>query len=228
MATTLESYCQKIKTSEFLCDANRQALFDYHKNNVIAGLAVPTQLKHIQAMYHLAKQVKDKPLIDLDKKEIENLVFQIRSTPRSLATKHKYIVCLRKFYKWANGGTYPEKVGWVHSSISKNNQKLPEDLLTLEEVKHLINSCENDRDRCFISLLNELGCRIGEILPIKIKNLVQEEQFYRITLQKSKTKPRSLKVIDSAPYIGRWLNKHPTKKPDDLFFTGIGSKNNAF
>jgi len=32
-------------------------------------------------------------------------------------------------------------------------------------------------------------------------------------------------VIDSAPQIGKWLNIHPTKNPEDFLFVGIGSKN---
>ncbi|MFA6269454.1 MAG: tyrosine-type recombinase/integrase [archaeon] len=224
-AKTIAAYCAKIPTSEFICEASKPVLLDYHRANVMDGLALPTQLKHLQAMYHLAKQLKEKPLLSLEKKDIEELVFQIRSSPKSLSTKQKYLICMKKFYKWANGGTYPEKIAWVHVKKSISDQKLPEDLLTLEEVKRMLNVCENDRDRCFISLLNELGCRIGEILPIKVKHFVQDGQLAHITMQKSKTKPRSLIVIDSVQYVGRWLNKHPTKDPEDSLFVGIGAKN---
>jgi len=221
----LESYLKKVNESEEINECNRKLLQDYHKANVMDGLASPTQVKHLQVMFSISKRLNGRSLEELEKPDIEDLVLYFRQMPKSLHTKHKNIVCMKKFYKWLNGGVYPEKVGWVHSNMNQASQKLPEELISLEEVKKMLNACENARDQCFISLLNELGCRIGEILPIKLKHLTKEEQFYRITLQKSKTKPRRLKVIDSSYYIGRWLNKHPTNDPEDYFFVGIGSKN---
>ncbi len=77
-----------------------------------------------------------------------------------------------------------------------------------------------------LSLLNELGCRIGELLNIDIKHIEDCQEYYRVTIQYSKTQPRKLKVIDSKPFIAEWLNKHPKlDKENSPLFIGIGKRN---
>lgn len=49
-------------------------------------------------------------------------------------TKHDFKVILKKFYKWLRGSeVYPEEVIWIKAPV-RNNNKLPEELLTEEEI----------------------------------------------------------------------------------------------
>ncbi len=223
----LDIYLKRIASSKEISEANRQLLLDYHRSMVNDGLAIPTQVKQIQTMNTIAEKLKDKAFKGLLRKDIEDLVFWVRSKNCSPWTTHKYLVGLKKFYKWLNGGEeYPPKVKWIKSNVKNSQQKLPENLLTQEDVKKLINACENPRDKCFLSLLNELGCRIGEILTLDIKNLEDCGDYFRVTIQHSKTQPRKLKIIDSKPFIAQWLNKHSKLQgPNSPLFIGIGSKN---
>ena len=67
---------------------------------------------------------------------------------------------------------YPPEVKWIKLGAAKSRaRKLPEDMITQEEVLRLINAAKVSRDRAFVSTLYESGCRLGELLPLKIGQL---------------------------------------------------------
>lgn len=49
-------------------------------------------------------------------------------------------------------GRYPEKVRWIKTAIKKNMVKLPEKILTEDDVKRLGNAARNTRFKAFVSL----------------------------------------------------------------------------
>ncbi len=51
------------------------------------------------------------------------------------------------------------------------NRKLPEEILTEEDIRKMINAAYNTRDKAIVSVLYESGCRVGEFLCMKIKNV---------------------------------------------------------
>lgn len=72
----------------------------------------------------------------------------------------------------------------------------------------------------------QIGCRIGELLSVDIKHIEDYGDFYRLTIQHSKTMPRKLKLVDSKPFIAKWLNVHPRLQQENSpLFIGIGVKN---
>jgi len=156
------------------------------------------------------------------------MVYQVRShSAYSPWTVHKHLVCYKKFFKWLHGGDdYPECVKWIKSTVTDKDIRLPDSLITQDEVKRMINACQNPRDQCMLSMLNEMGCRVGELLLIDVKQLEDCGDYFRITIQHSKTLPRKLKLVDSKPFIARWLNVHPRLQGmDSPLFVGLGSKN---
>jgi site-specific recombinase XerD len=223
----LNRYLEIVKSSKKISEENRQTILEYHRALVNEGLSVPTQVKHMQAFHEIAAKLKETAFKELDRKGIEDLVYWVRQNKISPWTVHKYLVCLKKFYKWLRKTEdYPPEVKWIKSTVKDSQLKLPENMLSQEEVKRIINACENDRDRCLISLLNELGCRVGELLTLDIKQLEDCGDHFRATIQHSKTTPRRLKIVDSKPFIAKWLNKHPKLQQENSpLFIGIGSKN---
>ena len=92
--------------------------------------------------------------------------------------------------------------------ISNNHNKLPEELLTEDEIEGIIRNATNTRDKALLSCLAESGCRISEIGNLKIKHISFEEYGTRLTVG-GKTGMRKILVIASTPYIQQWLNNHP-------------------
>ena len=64
------------------------------------------------------------------------------------------------------------------------------------------------RDKAFVSTLYETGCRNGEMLSMKVKN-VQFEKHGAILNVHGKTGSRRILAIMSAPYLRDWFNNHP-------------------
>jgi integrase len=91
--------------------------------------------------------------------------------------------------------------------------------LTKEEIRSLIQATSNPRDKAFISVLYESGCRIGEILNIKIKNISFDEYGAQVVVPEGKTGPRRIRLIASIPHIETWLGYHPKKNdPEALLW----------
>jgi len=62
------------------------------------------------------------PLIDMTEKDTRRVMRIIRDAGLSEWTVHFFVVTLKKFYKWLNGGEYPENVAWLKASPAKNNE----------------------------------------------------------------------------------------------------------
>lgn len=60
---------------------------------------------------------------------------------------------------------------WIKCNF-RDDKKLPEELLTEEDVTKLIEAAQHPRDKALVFLLYESGCRIGELLNVKIKNVL--------------------------------------------------------
>ena len=98
------------------------------------------------------------------------------------------------------------------------------DILTEEEIDNLIKSSEHPRDKAFISMLYELGARIGEIGNLKIKDITRDEYSYLIDLN-GKTGHRTPRIVMSDPHITTWLNQHPFRdNPEAPVWVKIGNK----
>jgi len=78
-------------------------------------------------------------LQEADRKSVESLLAKIEAIGYSENTKHDYKVVLKRFYQWLRGcdrdaKEYPPEVKWVKTGIPRSRKKLPEDILTQEEV----------------------------------------------------------------------------------------------
>jgi site-specific recombinase XerD len=160
------------------------------------------------------------------KKDIESILGKLERMNYSEWTKHDYKVTLKKFYKWLIGGEdYPKEVKWIKTTVKKEgSQHLPEELLTEEDVKKLIEAADHLRDKALVSVLYESGCRIGELASLKIKNVTFDEHG-AIIIVNGKTGSRRLRILGSTPYLSVWLNNHPLKdNPEAPLWVSIGTK----
>jgi len=96
----------------------------------------------------------------------------------------------------------------LKTTIKKNDKKLPEDMLTAEDIKKLIKATDKPRDRSLVAVLYESGCRIGELLSMRIKH-IQFDKYGAILLLNGKTGSRRVRIVFSSPYLKEWINKHP-------------------
>jgi site-specific recombinase XerD/ribosomal protein L40E len=132
---------------------------------------------------------------------------------------------LKKFFRWLRGTEeYPKEVKWIKPGNVKNNS-LPEELLTDEEIKAMAAFAQNQRDKALVLVLYESGCRIGELLTLRIKH-VEFDGYGAILLVSGKTGSRRVRIIASAPSLSAWLDSHPFKSnPSAPLWIVLGTRN---
>ena len=165
-------------------------------------------------------QMLHKPLEKARKDDLMRVVAELNQSDLSEQTKKGFKIMLRRLYRILRGveakGEYPEEVKWISIHINENHRKLPEELLTEEEIKDIVKNCRCLRDKALIATLAESGCRISEIGLMKIKHVSFEEYGARLTVA-GKTGMRKVLIINSAPYLQEWINQHPMNDAPDAW-----------
>lgn len=128
----------------------------------------------------------------------------------SQASKQKHRLIVKVFLKKMGRHDLAEMI----EVKRMNNSKLPEDLLTPEEVDKIIEAAEHPRDKAFISMLYESGARAGEMVACNLNSLAFDENGCVITIPAGKTGARRIRVVNCASYLRVWIENHPQKDAD--------------
>ncbi|RLI80892.1 hypothetical protein DRP04_07330 [Archaeoglobales archaeon] len=138
--------------------------------------------------------------------DLKRVVATINTSQFTEWTKYDYKRSIKKFFRWLGK---EELVSWLRCSDIKN-RKLPEEILTEEDIKKMIDAARTPRDRAIVSVLYESGCRVGEFLSMKIKH-VSFDRYGAVVVVHGKTGYRRIRLVSSVPYLAEWLNTHPFK-----------------
>lgn len=219
----MEQALENLEKSD-ISEENKKLILEFRDYAISTGLTKTRILKYINTLRKLSEWLEPS-FINANKKDLLKLFGKIECKGYSEWTKHDYKVVIKKFYKWINGGEeYPEAVKWIKTTFTDRNKKLPEDLLTCKDVKRIVNAADHIRDKALISLLYESGCRISEILTMRIKSLNFNEYGCMITVN-GKKGMRRIPVISSVPFLAAWYETHPLR--DNLeapFWVSIGTR----
>ncbi len=157
----------------------------------------------------------------VQREDIEKFVISVNRNERwSEWTKSGFKSIIKFFMRWLLTnqitGDYPDMVKWVPTKMKKNNSRPPEKLLTKEEVIQLAEAAKNPRDRALVLVLYETGCRIGELLNMKIKNIEFDDYGCYIMIS-GKTGWRRVRLINYSKDLVRWLDIHPFKENGESY-----------
>lgn len=179
-----------------------------------------TRLRVVKCMWCL-RLMADWLGKDFDKatqNDLIDLVSSIDLKDYAEYTKYDFKIVLKCFYKWLKGKDeeVPKVIKWLKPKLGNHKHKLPEELLTAEEVERLAAATTNARDRALLLVLYESGCRIGELLYLKLKN-VQFDNYGGVLIVNGKTGSRRVRIIASVQVLGRWLQEHPDRNNPDAY-----------
>ncbi|MCX6772431.1 MAG: tyrosine-type recombinase/integrase [Candidatus Micrarchaeota archaeon] len=207
---TLEKKLAWLQKTKSVSPADKKLIFDFDQDNVARGLSLCRRIKYLILLSQLSKMI-NMGLRKATKKQIKEVVVQLEQSKYSEWTKKDYKVTLKFFYKWLEGGEdYPDRVKWIKASFKNSRTKLPEDLLTEDEVKRLADAAEHPRDRAFVLALFESGCRIAELLTLRIKN-IHFDEYGAVLHVVGKMGDRRVRIVASAPSLASWLDIHPKR-----------------
>ncbi len=159
------------------------------------------------------------------KEDIERLVLYLNKSGKAVNSLRKIKQTLKSFYKWLySADDYPALVKWIKVD-QMESMKLPEELLTEDEVAGLINACRSQRDRAIISLLYDTGMRVGELLNLKVRDIVLNAESPSYAMVDGKTGKRRVTLVFSVPYLSNYLNERGRGLPPEsaMFLTSHGN-----
>jgi len=213
----MKSVLNKLKDNNSIPERDKEIILRFKEECFAYGLSKARAIKYI---YHLIK-LREWLGIDFEdatEEDIKSLVITIGKSPYSEYTKLELKISVKRLYKLIrNSNDYPPEVKWIKPRrIKAERIKLPEELLTEEDIIKLINAANSQRDKAFVAMLYETGCRIGEILFIRIKH-IQFDQYGAVVIVSGKTGSRRLRIITSVPYLTEWLNHHKHKENPDAY-----------
>ncbi|MFH1311425.1 MAG: tyrosine-type recombinase/integrase [Nanoarchaeota archaeon] len=207
----LDRLIERITFEENFSKANKNTALKFKDELLSQNIGLAKTGRYLQDIIWLNRNFDGMDFEEATKADIKKLVAKMNVSELAESTKKGIKVMLRKLYKFLRGvdgkGKYPPEVNWYTLTISNSNKKIPEELLTENEMADIIKFCKNDRDRALMSLMCESGCRIGEAGSMQIKHVLFEEYGARITL-KGKTGMRKILVVKSAPHLRNWINLH--------------------
>jgi len=137
----------------------------------------------------------------------------------SANTASDYRIALKRFYKWLKGNDEesPPEIKWLKTGIKLKDHRLVDEIITPDEIREASQVCDNDRDRAFVNVLYETGCRIDEMLNIRIRDFQFKDSHAKVSLI-GKTGQRYVMIVSSVPFISNYLNNHPSKEDPQAFF----------
>jgi integrase/ribosomal protein L37E len=200
-----------------LSKENVETFCRFHRDMLAESMGIVRLYKYLEVLRRLARRTK-KPLIKLSKNEIKEFVISIESDPKlSDWSKHDFKLTLKKLFKWHKGNNkeYPAEVSWISTRV-RDKHKLPEELLTEDEIKRMIEASHDPRDRAFVQILYESGCRISEVLTLQLKN-IKFDEYGAVIVVTGKTGARRMRLIASVPALAAWIELHPFKDRSDAY-----------
>ncbi len=139
-------------------------------------------------------------------------------------TIYDYIVIGKAFWRWLIENQLADldadKIKKIKTPPPDIHTKKPSDILTEEEILALIESCKYIRDKAFISLLYETGCRIGELADLKWNDILFDQYGLKVYITDFKEKGRRyVRCIMSTSYLSAWKNENYENSDDFIFVT---------
>ena len=232
MATNIEVYnyegqierlLARVKSSS-LVEENKQSLQGFHRYLIANGLSTARTCKYLLEAFRLSK-LGAKPFVDFDKADVTDMVVHIETNNLwNEQTKHDYKLALKRLFKFLRGTEdYPDEVRWIKIMFRSFRGVFPE-ILTEKEVRMMADVCTQPRDKALVLFLYESGCRIGELVAMKIRDVVFDKYGVQAFVN-GKTGPRRIRVIACTPALAFWIDYHPQKSnPDAVLWTTFGKK----
>lgn len=179
-------------------EQDRELFIGFLRSMRARGMGYVTLLKYVQSMSTFIKAYH-KPFRELARIDLEDfLIYMERFKPKTRKIKW---YAVKKFF---------DHIG-VEGAFFKvrfniRRKRLPEQILTKDDVEGLIDNMRGDRNACFCAILYESGCRIGEILMVR-RNEVSFDENGAVILVSGKTGHRRVRVVRYAPLLKRHVLK---------------------
>jgi site-specific recombinase XerD len=214
-ARTVERYRLSVETHPGITSANKNAILRFFTLCKAEGLSHNRLGKILWMMRNWGEWIGEKDLIAADKQDVVDLVNVLQSKSYMPHTIHDHKKLLKKFFKCVVGnGRTPDIIAWMRVG-SVRSTKDPASIFTDHDVLKLLQAQESQnlpwvrtRNKALIAFLYESGVRVGELLPMRVRDVDTNGDLWRVTVS-GKTGQRTIPVVTSVPYLRAYLAVHP-------------------
>jgi integrase len=184
----------------------------------------------VKAFLWLIRFLKLKPFEQMTKQDILSYLNNLRKSQEEdpqqkwIGSYNNRLRVYFKFFKWLYNKDESDHRKRISPPCIQGLRQLPRqdkspykptDLWDNREHAIFLKYCPDPRDRCYHAMAIDMSARPSEILNLKIKDITFKTtdegiQYAEVLIRGCKTKPRTLPLIDSIPYLKEWIQKHPT------------------
>lgn len=151
---------------------------------------------------------------EAEEDDIVNFISEMRQKHAESYVQLMKIV-VKSFYRHLYGMKRHETPPQVENIQCGGNHKnklpiRPEDMITKEDLTKFVKLCDNFRDKAIVVTLYESAARVGEFVAIDICHLKFDDRGVVLIID-GKTGARRLRLIESVPFLHRWIESHPRR-----------------
>ncbi len=167
--------------------------------------------------------------LDPNVKNVTKLIMKLKNSESrrggsyAANTMNDFKIALKRFYLWKFKTLDPEVSDLLKKRESKANKR-SEDIISQAEVREIVSHANSPRDKFLIALAYDSGCRISELLTLRIRDVNVDEYGTRLHVT-GKTGERNVRCVgDSVALFSDWTSRHPQKNnPDAYLFVKFDS-----
>lgn len=200
----------------------KEELLRYYEISTFSGAKINTLRNNFNSLHLFATQCK-KSFHKVTEEDVRKHAMFISNTGINGkgckdSTVNQRLAAIKKFLTHLGNS---KAVSWIKCRRFDTHIEQSK-LLTPSEIQDMLKHSYSSRNKCFIRVLYESGARIGEILNLRVKNILVQDHGIRLELN-GKTGKRTVLLIDSTPIVQEYLNNHPFKdNPEAPFFFSEG------
>jgi integrase len=196
-------------------------------------LSVSSRLAYASTLHRTAIHLD---LIDCDARDLNRFADARRHGEHptvdegiSANTVHQNQTAWRKFYRFhdAHSEGIEMEADWasIHLCDRDNNVVDERDMFEPEEIEAMRNSCQNKRDRAMLEMLIFTGQRHNALRRLKYRDVRPDKGesgiIYLPDEEGLKGAEGKRPLLAAQKHVREWRKAHPTKDPDDAFFTQV-------
>ncbi|MEA2037691.1 MAG: tyrosine-type recombinase/integrase, partial [Nanoarchaeota archaeon] len=213
-----------------LSKAQLKTLNDYYEDLIAMSRSEETiscYLHKLKLFGEFTKKPYEKinPDVDPNGEHFKKFIVHLNKRKAKLNYINGFKIVLRVFYKHLLSVKDNIDPFFKHLKVKRAGAvKTASDCLSQEDVKQLINSAENYRDKFLMHGLYESGLRKSEYMNLKLKDIRIHQNYAEIISVNGKTGFRAMAIplITSFPDLVSLLNHHPFRdNPEAPIFVNL-------
>jgi site-specific recombinase XerD len=214
MAWTKEKAAEKLKADAGINEKDKTLILNYtREREAINNLSDRRVQKIFNLMRNITK-MKRKPWNRFrGRQDVIGLVGKINLAGFTGETIADHKKEFKRFYKWLVKNPHPPEIEDIKITIQNANRKLPELMLTEEDIIKMVKAERTIKHKAIIMTLWSSGARAAELLGMKVGSIQFDDNGAKIRLS-GKTGDRYVRVIEAVPYLKEYLEKYHPRKDD--------------